>query len=525
MKLLEKNLNDSFWAKHSIETPQFNRQKIKEQTLDSPEWLHFGAGNIFRGFLAHAADRLLDAGQLNTGIIAVDAFDEAIIHDVYRPYDNLSLLVQMQADGTFNKRIIGSVVESLTTTDDYKTLETIMEKDSLKMISFTITEKGYGINNNNQFLSIIDEDIKKGPTQPKHMMSIIASLLHKRFLKSQKPITLVAMDNCSNNGDRLKESVTTICKAWFNHGFVSKAFLNYVDQLAYPLTMIDKITPRPSKAVQEHLEDLGLEAIEPIVTNKKSFIAPFVNAETTEYLIIEDWFVNGRLPLDKAGIMYTDRKTVTKVETMKVTTCLNPLHTALAVSGCLLDYHLIADQMKDTELLNLIKTIGYDEGMKVVTHPGIIEPEKFLHEVMYERFSNPYIPDTPQRIATDTSQKLGIRFGETIHAYVEDPDLDPKTLKGIPMAIALWCRYLMGVDDAGHPIELSPDPMMTELQSLLEPLSFGQIAGDYLKPILSHENIFGMNLYEIGLGEKIENYFNEINKGIGSIRTTLKKYF
>lgn len=90
---------------------------------------------------------------------------------------------------------------------------------------------------------------------------------------------------------------------------------------------------------------------------------------------------------------------------MKVTTSLNPLHTALAVTGCLLGYQSISAEMQDDDLVGLIKGIGYLEGLPVVENPGIIDPKQFIDEVINKRLPNPYIPDTPQRIATDTSQK------------------------------------------------------------------------------------------------------------------------
>ena len=97
---------------------------------------------------------------------------------------------------------------------------------------------------------------------------------------------------------------------------------------------------------------------------------------------------------------------------MKVCTCLNPLHTALALSGCLLGYTLIADEMKDEDLSKMVSILGYTEGLPVVVNPGIIDPKAFIDEVLTKRIPNPFMPDTPQRIATDTSQKLSIRFGE-----------------------------------------------------------------------------------------------------------------
>ena len=130
----------------------------------------------------------------------------------------------------------------------------------------------------------------------------------------------------------------------------------------------------------------------PIVTEKNTFIAPFVNAEKPQYLVIEDNFPNGRPPLEEAGVYMTDRETVNNTEKMKVMTCLNPLHTALAVYGCLLGYNSIADEMKDNELRALVEKIGYDEGMPVVIDPKIINPSDFIHEVVEKRLPNPFVP-------------------------------------------------------------------------------------------------------------------------------------
>lgn len=102
--------------------------------------------------------------------------------------------------------------------------------------------------------------------------------------------------------------------------------------------------------------------------------------------------------------------------------------------------------------------------MPVVVDPKIINPMVFIKEVLEVRLPNPFMPDTPQRIATDTSQKLPIRFGETIKAYIKREDLDIQRLTFIPLVFAGWCRYLMGVNDAGDEFELSSDPMLTELK-------------------------------------------------------------
>ena len=162
--------------------------------------------------------------------------------------------------------------------------------------------------------------------------------------------------------------------------------------------MIDKITPRPDASVEELLKKDGIEELDPVITSKNTYVAPFVNAEECEYLVIEDAFPNGRPELEKGGLMFTERETVDKVEKMKVCTCLNPLHTALAVFGCLLGYEKISDEMKDEELKKLVETIGYKEGLPVVVNPGVLDPKEFIDTVLQVRVPNPFMPDTPQRI-------------------------------------------------------------------------------------------------------------------------------
>ena len=290
--------------------------------------------------------------------------------------------------------------------------------------------------------------------------------------------------------------------------------------------MIDKITPRPDASVEEYLKKDGIAQLEPVITSRNTYVAPFVNAEECEYLVIEDTFPNGRPALEQGGVMFTDRETVEKVEKMKVCTCLNPLHTALAVYGCLLGYVKISDEMKDEQLKRLIEIIGYDEGLPVVVNPGILDPKAFIDTVLNVRIPNPFMPDTPQRIATDTSQKLAIRFGETIKAYRNSDQLSTADLKMIPLVFAGWLRYLMAVDDSGNTFELSPDPLLDAVCPYVADFTLGNVrdAESRLKPILENDKIFGVNLYDVGMAELVCGYFEELTAGPGAVRAVLEKY-
>lgn len=223
--------------------------------------------------------------------------------------------------------------------------------------------------------------------------------------------------------------------------------------------------------------------------------------------------------------MFTERETVDKVEKMKVCTCLNPLHTCLAVFGCILGYEKISEEMKDPELKKLVEVVGYKEGLPVVINPGILDPKEFIDTVLNVRIPNPFMPDTPQRIATDTSQKLAIRFGETIKAYKASEELDVKDLKLIPLVFAGWLRYLMGINDAGEAFELSPDPLLDTVRPYVADVKLGcTVAEEALKSILENAKIFGVNLYDVDMAETVLGYFNEMIAGVGAVRATLKKY-
>ena len=535
MHLLDSELkNREQWEKAGIELPRFDREAMKAATKEAPQWIHFGAGNIFRAFPAALQQKLLNEGIEKTGIVVAEGYDYEIIKKAYQPQDDLSLLVTLKANGTIEKTVIASLAESLTVdrqdAADWARLQEIFASSTLQMVSFTITEKGYSITGpDGDFRADVKADFAAGPDKADSYIGKLASLCHYRYTHGRAPLALVSMDNCSHNGDKLFAAVDAYAKAWTENGLAAEGFLAYIEdpaQVSFPWSMIDKITPRPDDSVKRMLGECGFEDTENIVTSKNTYVAPFVNAEEAQYLVIEDAFPNGRPALDKAGVIFTTRDTVERVERMKVCTCLNPLHTTLAVYGCLLGYTKISDEMKDADLVKLVEIIGYKEGLPVVTDPGILSPKKFIDEVLQIRVPNPFMPDTPQRIACDTSQKLSIRFGETIKEYIARPELDVESLKFIPMVQAGWCRYLMGVDDEGNAFTVSPDPMYEELAPLVAGVKLGEACDVHqvLKPILSNAKIFGIDLYEAGLGEYVESIFAELIAGKGAVRAALKKH-
>ena len=536
MELTLKSLHDdrdAFLAA-GYHLPEFDYDTVHKNTVEHPHWIHFGAGNIFRAFQANVAQNLLNSGVLDTGLIAAEGYDYEIIEKSSRPHENLSILATLKADNTVEKTIVGSIMESLILDSkneaEYARLREIFKNPSLQMASFTITEKGYATANaKGEFFPAVAADFEKGPEAPESYLGKVVSLLYTRYTHGALPIAMVSMDNCSHNGDKLYAAVNAFAKAWTDNGLVEAGFLGYVNdqtKVTFPWSMIDKITPRPDAKVEAMLAEDHIGGLDAVVTSKNTYIAPFVNAEECEYLVIEDAFPNGKPALNKGGIIFTDRATVDKVEKMKVCTCLNPLHTALAIYGCLLGYTLISEEMKNPLLKNMVEVIGYKEGLPVVVNPGILDPKKFIDEVVNVRIPNPFLPDSPQRIATDTSQKLSIRFGETIKAYEASPDLHTEDLKLIPLVYAGWLRYLMGIDDEGREFTPSSDPLLEEARQYVADYELSSAPKDLSKldALLANEKIFGVNLHAIGMDTLVKQYFAELSSGMGAVAAALKKY-
>ena len=535
MKLSYQGIQDkAAFEAAGIVLPKYDWKQMAEATEQKPVWVHFGAGNIFRGFIAGLQQRLLNEGLATSGIVAAETFDYDIIDMIYDPHDSMTLMVALKPDGSTEKEVIASIAKGVraksSDAEQWNQLKACFVNPAMQFASFTITEKGYALTNiKGEMMPVVTADIEEGPDAARHAMSVVAAMLYARFQAGAYPVAMVSMDNCSHNGEKLRSSVLTIVNGWVEKGHVPAEFAAYVSdetKVSFPWSMIDKITPRPADVIRDQLTELGVEDMAPVVTGRNTYIAPFVNAEIPQYLVVEDRFPNGRPCLEKAGVYLTTREIVNMTERMKVTTCLNPLHTALAVYGCLLGYESIAAEMQDAELVKLVKTIGYVEGLPVVTDPGIISPKSFIDEVVGQRLPNPFIPDTPQRIATDTSQKVAIRFGETIKSYMADEAKDASSLTAIPLALAGWLRYLLAVDDEGKEMAVSSDPMLATLQADLAGVALGkpESVDGKLQGILSNKAIFGVDLYEAGLAAKVEGFLKEELAGPGAVRATLKKY-
>ena len=174
------------WEKVGVKLPEFDVPAMVARTRENPIWIHFGAGNIFRGFIAALQQTLLNQGLSDRGIIAVDTFDYDIITKIYDAFDNLTMNVTLNPDATTSREIIASVAEGLRAdakdAGQMARLAEIFVNPSLQMASFTITEKGYALRNMaGELMPVVVADMQEGPDSARHAMSVVASLMFKRY--------------------------------------------------------------------------------------------------------------------------------------------------------------------------------------------------------------------------------------------------------------------------------------------------------------------------------------------------------
>ena len=528
------------WQKAGVTLPTYDIEAMRQATKRSPTWVHFGAGNLFRAVHAPIAQKLLDSGATDRGILVAESFDPAIVDQAYTPFDDRYLQVILKADGSMKTSLVTSVAGAYPLGEDPKPLRDlrlVFRNPSLQMVTTTITEKGYAlVDSQGRPLPWIAPEFEGGPDKAKSAIAVITALLLERYQAGALPLALVSTDNFSRNGERFGQAVRQMADEWIGKGLAEKGFGDYLrdkNKITFPLTMIDRITPNPDKEVGRRLKALGIADSEPFRTRGGTAMAPYTNTEETWYWVVEDDFPAGRPPLEKAGVYMADQDTVNAADQMKVTTCLNPLHTALAIFGMLLGYPTMSKTIADPDLKTLVTRLGYVEGLPVVEDPGIFSPKEFLRQVIEIRVPNPGLPDTPARICADTSQKIPVRYGITISKYIQAKDLDTADLEAIPLIIAAWLRLLIGsdgngTDDAGRPVKLSPDPRLEELQRILVDIPLNGSAKKEtltttIKSILADTSIFGTDLNATPLADKIETFLTAMCQGNGAVASTLHK--
>lgn len=414
--------------------PSYDRNAIK------PGIVHLGIGAFHRAHQAFYTEAVLNQFGGDWGIIGC-SLRSASVRDQLAPQDGLYTLVERSGEGE-KLQLIGAVKETLVGPEDPAGLVAIMANPDIKIVSLTVTEKGYCHDPATGDLNLNHPDIQHdldNLATPKSAIGFLVGALKIRFEAGQKAFTLLSCDNLPNNGRVLEKVVTQFAEK------VSAEFAQWIKANAtFPCTMIDRIVPATTDDDRREIEArLGLRDEGMVVCE------PF-----TQW-VVEDKFADGRPAWEKVGVLMTDD--VEAFEKIKLR-LLNGSHSTMAYTGYLSGFQYIAEVMQQPAFVNLIKTYMAREAGETVQAPTGFDIEEYKQQLR-DRFSNPALKHKTWQIAMDGSQKLPQRLLETLREQLaRDGHIDI-----ICLGVAAWIRYVSGVDELGKAIEVS-DPLASKLR-------------------------------------------------------------
>ncbi|KIN62904.1 putative D-mannonate oxidoreductase protein [Sulfitobacter noctilucicola] len=383
----------------------------------------------------------------NWGIVAV-SMRSPTARTQLEPQGGVFTSVTLGPDG-WDPSIVGSIVQVILAPDDTgKTIDAMANPD-VKIVSLTITEKGYCTSPATGSLDLAHPDIAHdlaNPGNPRSAIGLIAAALDARRLAGRRSFTVLSCDNMPSNGALARASVIKFAA---QH---DKELANWIaNETTFPSTMVDRITPATT---QEDIEALAE------ITGYHD--ASCVFHEGFRQWVIEDNFVEGRPAWDKAGATFVS--CVDAHETMKLR-CLNGTHSTLAYLGYLAGYDTIAQTVADPHYAALCKQLWQQEIIPTLQPPDGVDLNAYCADLK-TRYQNPAIRHRTWQIGMDGSQKLPQRLLGTIADSLDAG----RVPYGLTLAVAGWMRYVGGVDEAGNAIDVR-DPLAPALKQATDEAS------------------------------------------------------
>lgn len=449
--LNQKNLST---LPSNVKVPSYDRDKVTTSIV------HIGVGNFHRSHEAYYTNELMERyGVLDCGICGVGLLDyDRRIYNILKDQDGLYTLITKELDGSLRASVIGSVVEFIFAPENPIAVIEKMANPDIKIISLTITEGGYNLNEaTGQFdfsNPVIVEDMKN-PMSPKTVFGYLTQALNLRMKRGVSGCTLQSCDNIQGNGDVAK-------KALMN--YVEKAepeLLPWIEEnVSFPNAMVDRITPVTiAEDVQKLQDEFLIEDQWPVVCE------PFIQ------WVIEDHFVAGRPPWEKVGVQFVEN--VVPYENMKLR-LLNAGHSVLGMLGAIHGYNTIDEAASDADFNVFLKAFMDYEVSPILGDLGGIDLEAYKKSLI-DRFQNVYIKDLIARICLESSAKIPIFLLPTIKAQLQGNG----HIARAAFVVAAWCKYNDGVNENGNTYNIE-DAMSNELiraaaQSHQEPIRFLEI--------------------------------------------------
>ncbi|WP_020210131.1 mannitol dehydrogenase family protein [Gilvimarinus chinensis] len=406
--------------------------------------VHLGIGAFHRAHQAWYTEALLNKGAQNWQIIGASLRSPTVKNQLAEQ-DGLYTVVERGPEGE-KFQVVGAVKDVLVGPESPAALLEVMSKPEIKIVSLTVTEKGYchdpASGNLNESHPDIVHDLEN-PQAPKSAIGYIVGALNARRKAGGKSFTVLSCDNLPNNGEVLEKVVLqyadkfdTELAAWIRAN------------TTFPCTMIDRIVPATTDADRGELEGkLGLRD------------EGMVLAEPFSQWVIEDNFCSDRPAWEDAGALLVDE--VHAYEIMKLR-LLNGSHSLLAYTGYLAGFDYVSEVMREPVLAKLCQEFMDREVGQTVQVPTGFDMEEYKVQLR-ERFANPGLKHRTWQIAMDGSQKIPQRWLQTLAAQLDGEG----NIDYLCLALAAWIRYVSGVDERGQPIDVQ-DPLAAELKSLVD---------------------------------------------------------
>ena len=426
--------------------------------------LHLGLGNFHRAHQAVYSDSVL-ARDLSWGICGVSLRTRGAV-DALVGQDCLYSVLERGPAGT-QARVIGSLREALAGNDGVGQAIRRIAAAQTRIVSLTVTEKGYCHDPASGRLAVAHPDIVHDlarPARPRSAPGVLLAGLAQR-MASGRPLTVLTCDNLPHNGRLVRGLILELAE------MTDPVLARWVAaNVAFPGTMVDRIVPAATDADRAAARACGLDDAAPVATE------PF-----TQW-VIEDAFAAGRPAWEEAGAQFvTD---VTPFELMKLR-LLNGAHSAMAYLGYLAGHETIYQASRDAGLARMVEAL-WDELAPTLTPAPGIDIATYRRELM-QRFRNSALPHRTWQIAMDGSQKLPQRLlGAARERLAANEPVDT-----IALAVAGWMRYVAGRDDDGKPIDVR-DPLAAEFARVAK-ASAGN-ADALCSGLLALPQVFGADL-------------------------------
>ncbi len=413
----------------ALGTPTYDRTAITVGIV------HLGVGGFHRAHQAMYLDRLLNKGEASDwGICGVGVLPgDRRMAEVMAEQDCLYTLALKHSDGTWETRVIGSIVDYLLAPDDPEAVLTVMAAPSTRIVSLTVTEGGYNIDATtgefDEKAPAVRADLEPGAT-PATSFGLVVEALHRRRAAGTPPFTVMSCDNIEGNGHIARRVFTAFAR------LRDPELADWVErEVAFPSSMVDRITPATTpEVVTEITERFGVADAWPVAAE------PFVQ------WVLEDDFPTGRPAWQDAGVQLVDD--VTPYELMKLR-LLNASHQALCYFGYLAGYRLVHEVAQDPLFATFLRSYMDDEGTPTLPPVPGIDLEEYKSTLL-ERFGNPEIRDTVARLCAESSDRIPKWLLPVVRANLASGG--PVALSAA--VVASWARYAEAVDEQGEPIEI-----------------------------------------------------------------------